>query len=514
MTRKRIGVVAVGVAALTLLAATGGTARPAAAAASAAPLAIRAPGGPVKLQARWLSRQREAGWSGCTAAGGNLHCYLPSDIRQAYGVDQLPEQGDGQTIVLLDSYGSPKAAEELQAFHDAFFPDEPNPDFQQVFPLGQPNYSNANPNANGLSGPGAAASWAGEAALDVQWAYAIAPHAHIVLMAVPPAETLGVQGFPNLFKAISSAIDQYPAGTVFSMSLGIAEQTFGGAAARQTARFDDVFQQGIAKGDSFFAASGDDGTTGVSKQQKESRTYSFPTTGWPASSPYVTAVGGTQLEFGWTWDPQSDVPFNGDGSFNGSYFHSTSTPGGNLNVVWNESWLPAATGGGPSAIYPRPSWQDGIASLIGDHRGVPDVSWNAAVNGAVLVDLQSFLPADAQGFYLIGGTSAATPQVAALTALVNERRGEAGKGPIGDLAPKLYSLPSDAFVDVTPTHQGAAGVVSGNLDSNTMFQYNGDGNPVTVGPVSGWPTGVGWDLTTGFGTPWAPNFVADLATGS
>jgi subtilase family serine protease len=493
---------------IVAVAASAASAAPKSAGATYAPLALRAPGAPVKVQSSWL--KQSPGWSGCTAAGGNLHCYLPSDIREAYGVDQLPEKGDGQTIVLVDSYGSPQAADELQHFHDAFFPNEPAPDFDAVFPLGKPDYSNANANSQGLSGPAAAAGWASEAALDVQWAYAIAPHAHIVLLAVPPAETLGVQGFPNLFKAISGAIDTYPSGTIFSMSLGIAEQTFGGAAKVQAARFDAVFQKGIAKGDSFFAASGDDGTTGTSKQQKESGTYSSPTTGWPTSSPYVTSVGGTQLQFGWTWDPQSDTPFASNGDFNPDYFKSTD--GGNTNVVWNESWLPAATGGGPSAIYSRPSWQDPVAGVIGgDSRGAPDLSWNAAVNGAVLVYLESFLaPAD-QGFYLIGGTSAATPQVAGLTALVDERRANDGKDPLGNVAPRLYSLTSGAFVDVAPVHQGAAGVLSGDLTSNTLFQYNGDGNPVTVGPVSGWPTLSGWDLTTGFGTPWAPTFASELA---
>ena len=224
----------------------------------------------------------------------------------------------------------------------------------------------------------------------------------------------------------------------------------------------------------------------------------------------MTAVGGTQLQFGWTWNPQSDVAFTADGNFNGDYFQTTT--GGNSNVVWNELWLPAATGGGPSAIYARPSWQDSVAGVIGGNaRGVPDISWNAAVNGGVLVNLQSFLsPAD-QGYYLIGGTSAATPQVAALTALVNERRAAGGDAPIGQLAPRLYAIGSAAFTDVAPVHQGAAGVISGNMDSNTMFDYNGDGNAVSVGSVQGWPTLPGWDLTTGFGTPWAPTFVSELA---
>jgi subtilase family serine protease len=270
MSRRIAVLAAATAAALALVAAS------AAPAVAAPPVqlganTIEAPGGPVQLRSEWL--RQASGWSGCTAGAGNLHCYTPSDIRQAYGVDQLPEMGEGQTIVLVDSYGSPRAAEELQVFHDRFFPNLPDPNFDQVFPLGNPQLENGNPNANGQSGPGSAAGWAVEAALDVQWAYAIAPKAHIVLLAVPPAETLGVQGFPNLFEAIDQAIDTYPAGTVFSMSLAAAEQTFGGAAAVQTARFDQVFQKGIAKGDSFFGASGDFGTANVSKQQKDTRIF-------------------------------------------------------------------------------------------------------------------------------------------------------------------------------------------------------------------------------------------------
>jgi subtilase family serine protease len=138
------------------------------------------------------------------------------------------------------------------------------------------------------------------------------------------------------------------------------------------------------------------------------------------------------------------------------------------------------------------------------------VSWNAAVNGAVLVDLQSFLPSNQQGFYLVGGTSAATPQVAALTALANERRESIAKAPLGNVGQRLYSLGGGAFADVLPVHQGAAGVISGDLDSNTIFVDNGNGNAVTVGSVPGWPTLAGWDMTTGFGTPWAPTYVAAL----
>jgi subtilase family serine protease len=483
--------VATGIAAFSL--AVGGAA--AVPATAGGTFTLEAPGGPVDVE------------TGATPCTGPIHCYTPAEIRAAYGVDQVAQMGQGQTIVLVDSYGSPTATNDLQVFHDTFFPSLPNPDFVQVFPNGKTDFNNSN--GNGKSGSNGAAGWSGEATLDIEWAYAIAPLAHIVLIAVPPAETEGVQGFPNLFKAISDQIDANPAGTVFSMSFGITEQTFGGAAATQAAKFDAVFQKGIARGDTFFAASGDDGTLGTLKQNKNQATASVPTAGWPASSPYVTAVGGTQLQDGWAWDPQGDTPFNADGSFNGDYFNSTS-PAGTQNVVWNESWLPAASGGGPSDIYTRPAWQNGVLTSAGDHRLVPDVAWNAAVNGGVLVYITAYPDYNnGAGFHIYGGTSAATPQVAALTALANEARHEASpsKGPLGNINPLLYAHPG-WFTDVLPTIQGTA--ESGKLVDNNDWDYNGDGNPVTRDPVAGWPVLPGYDMTTGLGTPNAPAYVNGL----
>ncbi len=435
------------------------------------------------------------------------HCYTPSDITSAYGVNAVQSQGvrgQGQTIVLVDAYGSPTAASDLQYFHDTFYPTLPSPTFEQVFPNGQPDYKNV---GNGQSGSSGAAGWSGEATLDIEWSYAIAPLAHIILIAVPPAETEGVQGLPNLFKAISDEIDATPGGTVFSMSFGITEQTFGGAAQSQTAKFDAVFQKGIAKGDTFFASSGDSGSQGVSKQHRESATYAYPTDGWPASSPYVTAVGGTQLQYGWAWNPTSDIPFNADGSLNPNYFAYTS--GGNLNAVWNESWLPAASGGGPSVLYSRPTWQNGVAGVIGGNaRGVPDVAWNAAVNGGVLVYITAFPQVQRQGWHVYGGTSAASPQVAALTALAEQERTAAHKQPLGNIDPLIYANPQ-WFTDVQPVTEGTA--QSGKLVNNREWDYNGDGNVVTPDAVPGWPVLSGYDMTTGLGTPNAPAYVSGLA---
>ena len=457
-----------------------------------------------------------------------LHCYTPDQIRAAYGVDSVAaisvggqtvaNYGQGQTIVLVDAYGSPTAAGDLGHFHDTFFPGLPAPDFQQLFPQGNPQFHNTC-SSNGLSGPCAAANWSGEATLDIEWAYSIAPLAHIVLLAVPPAETEGVQGFPNLFRAIFGEISATPPGTLFSMSFGVTEQTFGGAAAVQTARFDQVFKAGLAKHDNFFNSSGDFGSLGFSKLHKESGTYPNPTASWPASSPYVVAVGGTQLQDGWTWNPSSNDAFTATGDFNPAYWAFTSS--GNSQAVWNESWAPIGTGGGASVIYPRPAWQQGVDPGYGDHRLVPDTAWNAAVNGGVDVYITAY-PAFNCGnttgcWTFFGGTSAAAPQTAALTALVNAARGALGKQPIGYLAPLLYQGVGAAdYTDIVPQHYGSAPKTFAGAEvgvSGPVLKSAGDlqDNQLWQVPVAGYPTTSGYDATTGWGTPVAPAFVAALA---
>lgn len=432
-----------------------------------------------------------------------FHCYTPQQIRSFYGVDQVASinghsnYGKGQTIVLVDAYGSPTAASDLQTFHDKFFPDLPIPNFIQEFPQGNPQYNNT-ANGQGLAGSNGAAGWSGEATLDIEWAYAIAPEAHIVLLAVPPAETEGVQGYPNLFKAISGEIDATPPGTVFSMSFASTEQAFGGAAASQVAKFDQVFQKGIVKGDNFFGATGDTGTVNSSKLQKDGVNYSYPTVNWPASSPYVVAVGGTQVQSGWTWDPTSNTAFTSSG-FNDAYWQSTNS--GNSQAVWNESWGPIGSGGGVSTIYPEPTWQNQVGSFTG--RTIPDVSWNSAVNGGVDVYISAYPQyncGQSTGCWTIyGGTSAATPQTAATIALVNAARASENKAPIGFLDPILYSgIGASAYNDVVPRSYGTA--TAGELNSNQMWDSTVLGNP----------TKVGYDLTTGWGTPQVNTLISTL----
>jgi len=525
-TRRSAAVIAAAVSTGLAIAGSAGIAAATSAAAGLTPQLVGLP------HAHGLISTHRDALTACTLPDGTFvdgfHCYAPSDIRTAYGVDgvaglpsggtTVPNDGQGQTIVLVDSYGSPTAASDLATFHSTFFGSLPAPDFTQLFPQGDPQFTNSN--GSGQSGSAGAAGWSGEATLDIEWAYSIAPEAHIVLLAVPPSETEGVQGFPNLFKAISGEIAATPPGTVFSMSFAVTEQTFGGAAASQVAKFDAVFRQGLAKGDNFFAATGDTGTANIDKQHRDSGTYAFPTAQWPATSPFVVAVGGTQLQDGWTWGPSTSVAFDSNFNFIPKYWQWTA--GGNSQAPWNESWAAIGSGGGASVIYPRPRWQSHVAGY-GNARLVPDTAWNAAVNGGVDVYITAFPQyncGNATGCWTVyGGTSAATPQTAALIALVNAARRAAHKAPIGFLDPILYSgvgASATDYTDIVAQHYGSAPASFAGSDvgvSGTVQKSVGDlqDNQMWETPVPGYPTTTGWDATTGWGTPNAPGFVADLA---
>jgi subtilase family serine protease len=402
-----------------------------------------------------------------------FHCYTPADIYAAYGVDAVHAAGltgKGQTIVIVDSFGSPTVQQDLDFFSDTF--GLPRTTIQIEHPNGTPSF---NPTAFF----GTEVGWAEETSLDTQWAHAIAPDAHIVLVEANPWETEGVQGFPSMFAGEEFAIQNFP-GSVMSQSFAVTEQSFQGSSIfPQLAKFDQVYQDAIARKVTVFGSSGDSGTANVI-DPLGSKLVPFPTVNWPSSDPLVTSAGGTWLQFGWTWNPTAANPLG-----------FTTTPGSRTEAVWNESYLPAATGGGRSAIFSTPQFQSGIsASVLAGRRGIPDLAWNAAVNGGV--DVFTSFPGVRVGWHIIGGTSASSPQLAALTALASEKAGQ----PVGYLNPLLYKLPSGDFTDIVPQ------TFNGVTVANNMQAKSG---------IAGYPTTAGWDLTTGFGSPVALNYVTDLA---
>ncbi len=212
--------------------------------------------------------------------------YNPSQIRHAYGFDSLNTTGSGQTIGVVDAFDDPTITSDLQTFiakfhlapiHGLTSSDPcnvtagPHPCFQKTWP--------------GRSKPKLDTGWAGETALDVEWAHAIAPGSDMLLVEGQS------DSFSHLFSAVSTAAEQAP---IVSMSWGAPEFNL-------ETKYDRYFNQAST---TFVASSGDSGT-GVS---------------YPAASPYVLAVGGTTLHLDKTGRlTKPETAWNGSGGGISSY---------------------------------------------------------------------------------------------------------------------------------------------------------------------------------------------------
>jgi subtilase family serine protease len=379
-------------------------------------------------------------------------CYSPQNIQTAYGVSSLLNAGDngkGQTIVIIDSYGSPTIASDLASFDEGFGLPNP-PSFTILSPLGTvPFDPNTYPDQIG---------WAAETTLDVEWSHAMAPDASIVLMTSPVDETEGVQGLPQFNQLENYALNHH-LGQVISQSWGATENTLFNASGEQViSAFEKTYARAAGLGVTVFASAGDAGTANV--ETDGSTIYPFPTVNFPASSPLVTSVGGTSL--------YADT--------NGNYQSET---------VWNSGG--GATGGGVSQQFSEPLYQALLPrsdqALLNGHRGLPDIAWNADPNTAILIYLSFFGPAEA-GYYTIGGTSEGSPQWAGLTADLNQLTGH----PVGFLNPYLYAL-------------GAVGI---GYHDVTVGNNGLDGIP-------GYNATPGWDAATGWGSPNLGQLFGDLA---
>lgn len=388
-----------------------------------------------------------------------IPCYDPDQMRTAYNETPLLNQGfdgRGQTIVVVDSYGSPTIQSDLATFDSSFGLPAP-PSFQIIAPLGSVPF---NPNDSTM------VNWAYETTLDVEWAHAMAPGANIVLLTSPTAETEGAVGMPQFISIEQYALD-HNLGQVISQSWGATEQTLDYPAGQEVINhFEVLYREAAAKGVTVFASAGDSGTANVGLDQ--TTIYPFPTVIYPASSEWVTAVGGTTLKIPPSGTYQSEVTWNDNPIFG----------------------IPYATGGGRSSLFAEPSWQLGLPasdqSLLRGARGIPDIAYNADIASGVLI-YETFDPAGA-GWLPIGGTSAGSPQWAALTAVADQMAGHS----LGYLNPTLYQL-------------GQGPRAAADFHDITV------GNNANEG-VRGYPATAGWDATTGWGSPNAANLLHDLTT--
>jgi len=391
----------------------------------------------------------------------NSPCYSPQEMRNAYDVTPLIKKGftgKGQTIVIIDSYGSPTLVKDLKTFDAGYgLPDPPS--IKQLAPLGSVPF---NPNSGEQLG------WAEETSLDVQWSHALAPDANIIVLTSPVSETQGVQGMPE-FLALEKYALEHHLGQIISQSWATTENTlFGKSSEFVLDKFETFYKQAAKAHVSIFASAGDSGTA---NPDVAGNIYPFPTVGYPASSPYVTAVGGTSLYADTKGNYQSERVWN-----------DLATQGADFS----------ATGGGVSQFFKEPDYQKdtlpgSTQKVLKDHRGLPDISYNADPYTSVPVYL-GFLGGANNAFYLFGGTSEGAPQWAGITADANQFAHHA----LGFLNPALYRIGKNSYEAKESFHD----ITVGNNGTDKMIGY---------------PATPGWDASTGWGTPKVAELVEELA---
>jgi subtilase family serine protease len=283
-----------------------------------------------------------------------------------------------------------------------------------------------------------------------------------------------------MMNALQHVVDNDLADVV-SMSFGAGEGSFhGGLAALQQMRQGMLDAQ--ASGVTLFASSGDGGSTNAMKEPvKNPAAIPYPSVIWPASDPLVTAVGGTRL----CTDAVTGVAVD---TVNPP---TVCQPPSNALSQRETGW--PGSGGGYSILFPRPSFQNTlppgstfVGSSVGapppnsNMRGVPDIAYQASPGTGVLVFLSPF-------WYVVGGTSASSPQWAGLIAIADQ---VAGRN-LGYINPALYQIAND------PTKY-----------ANDFFDVTAKCNQTTS--IPGYCASMGWDAVTGLGTPNVANLIPDL----
>jgi subtilase family serine protease len=318
----------------------------------------------------------------------------------------LPATGGSNAIAIVDAYHYPTALTDFNGF-------------SQIFGLPLESSSNATTSSNQhfqvvyasghqpTSSGSLAASWNLEEALDIEWAHAMAPGAKIYLVEANSSS------WADLETAVLVASNLAGVKEV-SMSWGGSEMSY------EASMFDPMFTKpGIV----YFASSGD----------------SADAMEYPAASPYVVACGGTSL----------------NRSSSGALLSQTA---------WNEG------GCGQSVYESRPAFQAGVASVVGQKRGVSDMAFEANPNTGVYVyDTTPYC--GSSGWWILGGTSVASP---CLAGVVNNAAGTNG------------------FAANTAAEEAR---IYGNLGNAAAF------TDITSGSDGQYNARVGYDFPTGVGAP-------------
>jgi subtilase family serine protease len=367
-------------------------------------------------------------------SGQGENSYSPYQMRVAYGVESLYKKGmtgKGQTVVLIESFGSPTLQRDVDVFSQKF--NLPKITVKQLAPLGTKPFD---PTNNDMVG------WAYETTEDVEIIHAMAPDAGIVVLSSPVAETEGVTGFPEFLKLMQYARDN-KLGSVVSQSYGASEISLNDDAGKQlVATFNDFYQKTTTENKiTFFASSGDGGASDYASAQdfEDHQLANERTTSFPHDSPWVTSVGGTLL------------------TIRGSSVSETA---------WQDS------GGGFSQFFSTPSYQQQLSSAtqtqFQNRRGVPDVASSADVDHGMAMYVFG-------RWAIANGTSAGSPLWAALTAIADQMAGH----PLGFINPAIYKIGAS-----DKATQDFRDITKGN---NNQLEVGVQGYPAVAGwdPVTG-----------------------------
>jgi subtilase family serine protease len=380
---------------------------------------------------------------------GSSHYLAPDDLAAIYDITALYKagfDGTGQKLVIVGQTDINVA--DINGFRTQF---------------GLP----ANPPQLVLYGtdPGVSSGDQVESNLDLEWAGAVARGATIVFVYSQ-----------DVMESVSYAIDQNLA-PVISMSYGGCE--VGVSTSNRT-----IAQQANAEGITWMNSSGDSGAAGCDWGGPAAAQYG-PVVTFPADIPEITAVGGTEFNEGSTgWSATNSSTWqSATGYLPEKAWNDTPSGGG----IW-------ASGGGVSAVFPKPWWQSGPGVPADSKRDVPDISLTASGSHDGYMVYQS------GSLFSVGGTSASSPSFAGIVAVLNQyvvSKGIQSKAGLGNINPKLYSLA-----------QNTTGVIHDITSGNNIVPCVAKSTGCTTGSY-GYTAGTGYDLVTGLGSVDAYNLVTN-----
>ena len=485
--------------------------------------------------------------TGCPDGFDNTEQYdvAPPDFATIYNAAPLykaskPITGKGQTVVVLEI--SNIQAADVAKFRSAFGLSSFSGTFSQI----HPGPGCANPGKNGEEG---------EAALDAEWAGAVAPDANVELASCANTAT----NF-GAFIAAQNLLDSKSPPPIMSLSFGGCETAQGPSG---NAFINSLWQQAATEGVSVFVSSGDGSAAGCDDFDTASYATGGIAVNGLASTPYNFAAGGTDFsdsangtnstywsksnsatgksvksyvpEMTWNDSCAGSVLFNFFGYTSGVSFCNSSAGANFLDIVGGS--------GGPSFVYDKPSWQAQILGIpVDGKRDLPDVSlfasngfWNHAVIFCMSDKNEGGTPCDYSKplnvfFNSAGGTSFTAPQFASIQALINQKAG----GPQGNPAPIYYQLAASEYG--SPTNPNTSALKQCNANNGNQVGRSCIFHDVTKGnndvPCYGtsdcflpggeqfgvlstsdtslrvaFPTHKGWDFATGLGSPDVTNLV-------